>query len=63
MAARQQIILEWWDNRRHDFNLYASQRVIDEASAGDPDAAARRLEVLRGIPLLERRGNHDNTHS
>jgi hypothetical protein len=27
--------------------------VIDEASAGDASAAARRLEVLDGITLLE----------
>jgi hypothetical protein len=52
MAARQQITREWWDNRRHDFELFVSQLVIDEASAGDPVAAARRLEVLNGIPLL-----------
>ena len=53
MAARQQITRDWWDNRRHDFELFVSQLVIDEASAGDPDAAARRLEFLDGIPLLE----------
>jgi len=27
--------------------------VLDEASAGDPEAAARRLEVLTPLPLLE----------
>lgn len=51
-AARQQITREWWETRRHDFDLYVSQLVIDEASAGDPEAAARRLEILDGIPLL-----------
>lgn len=53
MAARQQITRESWDNRRHDFELFISQLVIDEASAGDALAAARRLEVLEGIVLLE----------
>jgi hypothetical protein len=53
MAARQQITREWWDSRRNDFDLFISQLVIDEASAGDPDAAARRLAVLEGLPLLE----------
>jgi hypothetical protein len=53
MAARQQITREWWDTRRHDFELFISQLVIDEGSAGDPEAAARRLEALKGIPLLE----------
>ena len=47
------ITRDWWDNRRHDFDLFVSQLVIDEASAGDPAAAARRLEALEGIPLLE----------
>jgi hypothetical protein len=27
--------------------------VIDEASAGDPEAATRRLEVLASLPLLD----------
>ena len=58
MAARQELTRDWWDNRRHDFELFVSQLVIDEASAGDPDAAARRLEFLDGIPLLE---PHDDT--
>lgn len=53
MAARQQLTREWWDTRRKDFDLYISQLVIDEASGGDPSAAARRLEVLQGITLLE----------
>lgn len=52
MAARQQITREWWDTRRYDFDLFVSQLVIDEASAGDAAAAARRLEALAGIPLL-----------
>lgn len=53
MAAHQQITRDWWDNRRQDFELFVSQLVVDEANAGDPDAAARRLAVIDGIPLLE----------
>jgi len=52
-AAHQQITREWWDTRRHDFALFVSQMVIDEASAGDPEAATRRLEVLASLPLLD----------
>ena len=52
-AAHQQITREWWDTRRHDFDLFVSQMVIDEASAGDPEAAIRRLEVLASLPLLD----------
>jgi hypothetical protein len=53
MAARQEITREWWDERRNDFELFISQLVIDEASAGDRDAAARRLAAIDGLPLLE----------
>jgi hypothetical protein len=59
MAARQQITREWWDNRRRDFELFTSQLVIDEASAGDQVAAARRLEVLEEIPLLSAQDDID----
>jgi len=51
-AARQQITREWWETRREGFELFISQSVIDEASAGDPDAAKRRLEALNTLPLL-----------
>jgi len=52
-AAHQQITREWWDTRRHDFALFVSQMVIDEVSAGDPEAATRRLEGLASLPLLD----------
>ena len=54
-AAHQQITREWWDTRSHAFDLFVSQMVIDEVSAGDPDAAARRLEVLASLSLLDPR--------
>ena len=59
MAARQQITRDWWDNRRTEFDLFVSQVVVDEASAGDPDAVARRLAVLDGIALLEAQAGTD----
>jgi hypothetical protein len=54
-AAHQQITREWWDTRRHTFDLFVSQMVLDEASAGDPEAAAWRLAVLAPLPLLNPR--------
>ncbi len=36
----------------HGYDLYVSQFVLDEAAAGDSEAAGRRLEVLREMPLL-----------
>jgi len=52
LAGRQQITLEWWENRRHLFDLSISEIVVQEAEDGDSDAVCRRLEVLRGLPLL-----------
>jgi hypothetical protein len=51
-AAHQQVTLDWWEHRRHDFELVVSEIVLREAQAGDPDAAQRRLAVLEGIPRL-----------
>jgi hypothetical protein len=48
-TANQQITREWWDTRRSDFDLFLSQFVLDKASAGDADAAARRLKLLRMV--------------
>jgi len=52
-AAHQQITREWWETRRGDFELFVSGIVIEEAAAGDEDAAVRRLDAVAGIPLLE----------
>jgi len=53
MAAHQQLTQERWENRRPDFDLYASQLVIQESSAGDVGMAQQRLEMLDDLPLLE----------
>jgi predicted nucleic acid-binding protein len=53
VAGHQQITREWWEKRRDNFQLYISQLVVDEAGAGDPVAARKRLKVLEGLPLLD----------
>jgi hypothetical protein len=53
VAAHQQITQEWWENKRKEFRLFASQLVIQEATRGDEEAVQRRLEVLEGIPSLQ----------
>lgn len=50
-AAQQQATREWWQTRDR-FELLVSQLVIEEASGGDPQAAAERLKVLEGLPVL-----------
>lgn len=52
-AAHQEVTREWWQTRRKAYELFVSQTVLDEAGSGDPEAAADRLSVLAGIPLLE----------
>lgn len=53
VAARQEITWEWWQECRSEFELYVSQHVLREASAGDPEAARRRLEIVGEFPRLE----------
>lgn len=53
IAAHQQITNNWWENQRVEYDLYTSQIVVDEASAGDPKAAHERLEKLNYLSLLE----------
>ena len=52
VAGHQQITREWWEKRRDAFQLYISQLVIDETSAGDPGAALERLRVVQDLPML-----------
>ena len=51
VAAHQQVTRDWWE-RRDRFELLISQAVLDEASRGDRDAAARRQALLAAIPVL-----------
>jgi len=52
--ARQELTRNWWNNRRRDYDLVVSQLVVDEAARGDDEAAAERMRLLAGIPLLRR---------
>jgi hypothetical protein len=52
-AGHQQISLDWWEHRRNDFEIVASQLVVKEAGQGNPEMARRRLELLAALPLLE----------
>jgi hypothetical protein len=52
IAAHQQLTEEWWKNRSEDFDLYASQLVVQESSAGEVAMAAKRLALLNEVPLL-----------
>ena len=53
VAAHQQATYDWWISRREQFECYVSQGVIDEAAAGDADAAGRRLAEIDPLPVLD----------
>ena len=53
MAAHQEETRQWWDEQRHHFDLFVSEAVLEEVSAGDAEAAERRLEVVAGIEELD----------
>jgi len=52
-VANQNTTVEWWENRRSEFELYVSEFVVAESSQGHPEAAARRLIAIEDIPELD----------
>lgn len=52
-AARQQLTRDWWDLKRDQHDLFASQVVLDEIAGGDPEIARQRLELVSQITLLD----------
>ncbi len=53
LLARQQFTRELWDLQPDRFQVWLSPLVLDEASQGDPLAAATRLQVCQGLAELE----------
>ena len=53
LLARQQFTRELWDLQPDHFEAWLLPLVLDEASQGDPQAAAARVQVCRGLPELE----------
>ncbi len=52
IAAIQEQARDWWSIERPKFELVTSQLTLDEAAAGDPVAAAERLQLLNDVPLM-----------
>jgi len=44
-AANQVEMVDWWDGRRSQFDIYVSSFVVAEASKGHPDAASLRPKI------------------
>lgn len=53
IAGHQQVTHEWWDTRSLNYELCVSQLVLNEAAAGDSQAAQERLMVLQPMLVLE----------
>jgi len=53
MALHQTLTHDWWNQQRHRFSLHTSIYTRNEAAAGDPAAALRRLSYLDQIPDLD----------
>jgi hypothetical protein len=52
VAGHQETTRNWWDTAGPRYNLFVSEPVLRELAAGDPDAAALRLQRVKNIPLL-----------
>lgn len=53
VIANQQATQEWWNGRSGQFDLFASQLVVQEAEYGDAEAISRRQETLSRCTLLD----------
>ena len=53
VAANQEYTRQWWAERRHQYDLFASAVVVKEARDGTPELAAARLAYLRDLSLLQ----------
>lgn len=53
VAASQEYTRQWWAERRHDFELFASAVVVQEVRDGTPELAAARLKYLDEVRLLQ----------
>ena len=52
LAADQETTEEWWETRRHEYELFTSQVVEVEIGEGEAAMAAARLRLLDNIPRL-----------
>jgi len=53
VLAHQQITRDWWDRALKKYDVFISQIVVEEAGSGDPEAAGKRLKILKEFTHLE----------
>jgi hypothetical protein len=52
-SAWQAVTTQWWNTRLDQVTACISPYVIEEVSAGDAIAAKQRIDVIRGLNLLD----------
>lgn len=52
VAAHLEVTRIWWEKALPCFRPFVSPVVLEEASAGDPEAARRRLDAIATFPIL-----------
>lgn len=58
-AARQAWTSEWWEIAADRWTLAISELVLEEAARGDKSAAARRLEAVANLQVLQKTDEAD----
>jgi hypothetical protein len=53
VAGQQQITHTWWQTAKERFELFISEAVLQEIRAGNPEAAAKRMQVVEGLTILD----------
>lgn len=53
IVGHQQVTHDWWASRSTSYELCISQLVLDEARAGDAQAAHERFLMLQPVLVLE----------
>jgi hypothetical protein len=53
LAGQQQLTRRWWSTRKRHYSLFISELVIEEAGKGDSQAARKRIDSIKNLPLLE----------
>ncbi len=52
IAAQQQVTREWWEDSQSKYSLYISEAVLDECQYGDTEAARKRTDIVKQLPIL-----------
>ena len=60
LAAHQEVTEEWWAAHRHEYDIYTSGFVREEAAEGNAEMAAARLALLDGIAVLPTTGEAED---